>query len=198
VGRSSESVGVLLTRWKEGDQEALHALIPTVYEELRSLARRYLRGERPDHTMQSVDLVHEAYIRLVDQNPAQTQDRGHFVAIAARLMRQILVDHARRRRASKRGPAQKLQLDEALGLAQTKAVDLIAIDDALTELSKRDAQQGQIVEMRFFGGLTVEEAAEVLGISAATVKRDWSVAKAWLTREVRKNTHGGDEAVGES
>jgi RNA polymerase sigma factor (TIGR02999 family) len=196
VLRPSESVSGLLTRWRGGDQEALRVLIPIVYDELRHLARNYLRGERPGHTMQSVDLVHEAYMRLMDQNPAQTQDRGHFVAVAARLMRQILVDHARSRRAAKRGPENKLELDEALGLPQKQAVDVIALDDALTELSRRDAQQGRIVELRFFGGLTVEEAADVLGISAATVKRDWSVARAWLMREVRNNPDGKDRAVG--
>jgi RNA polymerase sigma factor (TIGR02999 family) len=196
VPRSSGSVDGLLARWREGDQEALHALIPVVYDELRALAHNYLKAERPDHTLQSVDLVHEAFLRLVDQSPAQTQDRGHFVAVAARLMRQILVDHARSRRAAKRGPEQKLELDEALGLPQKQTVDVIALDDALTELSRRDAQQGRIVEMRFFGGLTVEEAADVLGVSPATVKRDWSVAKAWLMREVRKGASGKDKAVG--
>jgi RNA polymerase sigma factor (TIGR02999 family) len=196
VLRPTESVAGLLARWRAGDQEALHALIPVVYDELRSLARHYLRVERPDHTLQSVDLVHEAYMRLLAQSPAPTQDRGHFVAIAAKLMRQILVDHARSRRAAKRGPEHKLELDEAHGLPQKQAIDIIALDDALTELSRRDAQQGQIVEMRFFGGLTVEEAADVLGISPATVKRDWSVAKAWLTREVRNKSHGTDKAMG--
>lgn len=191
-----ESVSALLERYRSGDPNALDALIPVVYDELRRLARNYLRVERPDHTLQSVDLVHEAYMRLLVQGPAQTQDRGHFMAIAARLMRQILVDHARSRRAAKRGPQHKLELNEALAVAQPQTVDILALDDALTELSKRDAQQGQIVEMRFFGGLTVEEAAEVLGISPATVKRDWSLAKAWLTREVRNNSHGTDTGLG--
>ncbi len=194
--RTSVSVSSLLKKYRAGDQEALHALIPVVYDELRSLARHYLRVERPGHSMQSVDLVHEAYMRLMAQSPAPAQDRGHFVAIAARLMRQILVDHARSRRAAKRGPEYKLELDEAHGLPQKQAIDIIALDDALTALSRRDAQQGQIVEMRFFGGLTVEEAAGVLGISVATVKRDWSLAKAWLTREVRSYPHGSDKAVG--
>jgi RNA polymerase sigma factor (TIGR02999 family) len=191
-----QTVGGLLAKYRAGDKEALQALIPVVYDELRVRARRYLRMERPDHTLQSADLVHEAYMRLLVQSPAAAQDRGHFVAIAAKLMRQILVDHARSRRTAKRGPEYKLELDEALGIPHKEAIDIIALDDALTTLSRRDPQQGKIVEMRFFGGLSVEEAADVLGISAATVKRDWSVARAWLTREVRSNPHGTDKAVG--
>lgn len=193
-----ESVTQMLDRWRGGDEQALNVLIPLVYTELRAQARRCLRMERPDHTLQSTALVHEAYLRLVDQNPAHTQNRAHFVAVAARLMRQILVDYARRRRAAKRGPEYKVQLDESFDLPQKQGVDVVALDDALTRLSRRDQQQGRVVELRFFGGLTVEETAEALDISPATVKRDWNMAKAWLTREVGRSASGRDEAVGES
>jgi RNA polymerase sigma-70 factor, ECF subfamily len=191
-----DSVSGLLARWREGDQEALSALIPIVYKELRTLAHNHLRAERQGHTFQSVDLVHEAFLRLVDQAP-ETQDRKHFVAVASRLMRQILVDYARSRAAAKRGPEQKVLLDEALDLPeQQRPVDVIALNDALTELARHDPQQVQIVEMRFFGGLTLDEAADVLGVSVATVKRDWSMAKAWLVREMRDGRDGHDGTVG--
>lgn len=195
---SQESVCGLLARWKEGDEAALNGLIPIVYRELHALAHHFLRTERQGHTLQSTALVHEAYLRLVNQGPGPIQDRSHFVAVAARLMRQILVDHARSRRAAKRGPEYKLELDEASGLPQGQGIDIIALNDALNTLSRRDAQQERIVTMRFFGGLTVEETAGILGISAATVKRDWSVAKAWLTREVGRGASGKDEAMGAS
>ena len=195
---SDESVVVLLTRWKSGDEAALDSLIPIVYNELHRLAHHYLRSERPGHTLQSTALVHEAYMRLVDQGPGHIQDRSHFVAIAARLMRQILVDHARTRRAQKRGPEYKIELDEASDLPQKERVDIIALNDALNALSRRDAQQERIVTMRFFGGLTVEETASILGISPATVKRDWVMAKAWLTREVGRGVSGKDSAMGAS
>lgn len=194
---SSESVSQMLTRWKRGDEQALHVLIPLVYTELRAQAHRCLRAERSDHTLQSTALVHEAYLRMVDQNPAQTQDRAHFVAVAARLMRQILVDYARRRRAAKRGPEYKVELDESFYLPQKQSVDVVALDDALSRLSRRDEQQGHIVELRFFGGLTVDETADALDISPATVKRDWNVAKAWLTREVGRSASGRNDAMGE-
>jgi RNA polymerase sigma factor (TIGR02999 family) len=195
--RSEESVTVLLARWRGGSDEALHALIPLVYQELHNLAHHYLRAERPGHTLQSTALVHEAYLRLVDQSPLQIKNRAHFVGIAAKLMRQILVDYARSRRAAKRGPECKVELDESFDAPQKQGVDVIALDDALSQLSRRDAQQVKIVEMRFFGGLTVEETAEALDVSVATVKRDWSVAKAWLTREMQRGGGGKNQAMGE-
>lgn len=157
--------------------------MPLVYDELRRLARHYLRLERSDHTLQSTALVHEAYLRLAGQNPPQWQNRAHFFGIAAHIMRQILVEHARSRGAAKRGGnACKLALDETVALAQQVDVDVIALDKALQELSKLDAQQSRIVELRFFTGLTIEDTSEVLGISPATVKRDWITARAWLFR----------------
>jgi RNA polymerase sigma factor (TIGR02999 family) len=195
----AESVTVLLAKWQGGNEEALQALIPLVYKELRALAHHYLRAERPGHTLQSTALVHEAYLRLVGQRPVQIQNRAHFVGIAAKLMRQILVDYARRRRAAKRGPECRVELDESIGgldVAEKQGVDVLALDDALIQLSRRDVQQGRIVEMRFFGGLTVEETAEALDISAATVKRDWTMAKAWLTREMQRGGGGKNQAVG--
>jgi RNA polymerase sigma factor (TIGR02999 family) len=173
----------LLLRWREGDRQALEQLMPLVYAELRRMASRHLRGERSDHTLQSTALVHEAYLRLAGQDPPQWQNRAHFFAIAARLMRQILVDHARSRDAAKRGSgACTLQLDEAIALPQKVNMDVLDLDKALTELSELDGQQGRIVELRFFGGLTIEDTSEVLGVSPATVKRDWLVARAWLLR----------------
>ena len=183
-GFESKQVTELLVRWKKGDQEALRFLMPLVYEELRRLAHHYLRAERPDHILQSTALVHEAFLRLVDQEPNQVQNRAHFIAIAAQLMRQILVDFARSRRAAKRDHL-KLSLEEASALPQTKSIDLIALDDALKELSNLNPRQSRIVELRFFGGLSIEETSEVIGTSSATVERDWTIARAWLHREVR-------------
>ena len=180
---SSTPVTQLLVRWRAGDREALEALMPLVYDELRRLAHHYLRRERSDHTLQSTALVHEAYLRLAGQNPPQWQNRAHFFGIAAHIMRQILVEHARSRGAAKRGAnAPRLALDEAIALPQQSDVDVIALDRALQELSELDAQQGRIVELRFFAGLTIEDTSEVLGISPATVKRDWTTARAWLYR----------------
>ncbi len=197
--RPAESVTQLLAKWRGGDQEALQALIPLVYQELRRLAHNYLRAERPGHTLESTALVHEAFLRLVDQSPVQFQNRAHFLGVAAKLMRQILVDYARRRRAAKRGPEYKVELDESFGVPQEqgRGVDVLAVDDALVLLSRRDEQQGRIVEMRFFGGLTVEETAKALDVSPATVKRDWNMAKAWLTREMQRGAVGKNEAMGE-
>jgi RNA polymerase sigma factor (TIGR02999 family) len=154
----------LLVRWKAGDQAALEELVPLVYKELREIARRQLQRERPGHTLQSAALVHEAYLRLLDQRPFDTENRAHFLAVAARLMRQILVDHARSRGAAKRGADRKVELDTSLVLPQVRTADIVALDDALTGLTKFDEQQGRIVELRFFGGLSTEEIAEVLGI----------------------------------
>lgn len=165
--QSSEPVRQLLTKWKDGDPDALQALIPAVYDELHALAHHFLRAERPGHTLQSTALVHEAYLRLVARDAPETQNRAHFVATAARLMRQILVDYARNRRAAKRGPGYKIEFVENCGGVKTPPLDLVALDDALNDLARHDAQQVQIVEMRYFGGLTVEETAEILNISPA-------------------------------
>jgi RNA polymerase sigma factor (TIGR02999 family) len=185
----------LLLRWRGGDDAALEALIPLVYRDLRQAAHRCLRSERPDHSLQSTELVHEAYLRLAGDRPLGTENRAHFVAIAARLMRQILVDYARRRAAAKRGPAYKLELDACFDVAQEEPVDLVVLDDALKRLSRRDPQQEKVVELRYFGGLTVEETAVALEVSPSTVKRDWTLAKAWLTRELRRSEVGRDSAV---
>jgi len=191
----AEGVTELLVRWKSGDQEALEGLVPLVYQELRRIARYHLRRERPDHTLQSGALVNEAYLRLIDQQPLNTQNRVHFLAVSSRLMRQILVDDARSRRAAKRGADQRVDLDVSLILPQSPTADIVALDDALTALARLDEQQGRIVELRFFGGLSSEEIADVLGISVSTVKRDWNVAKAWLSRQMRRGGHGNPGAV---
>ena len=191
----SHPVSELLVRWKAGDPEALEALVPLVYKELRDIARRHLRRERPGHTLQSAALVHEAYLRLLDQRPFDTENRLHFLAVASRLMRQILVDYARGHGAAKRGADRIVDLETSLVLPQTQSTDVVALDDALKDLTRLDQQQGQIVELRFFGGLATEEIAEVLDISPSTVKRDWNVAKAWLTRQMKKGKHGDQRAV---
>lgn len=183
---SSERVSKLLLNWGKGDQGAREALIPLVYDELRRLARRYLRRERPDHTLQSAALVNEAYLRLIRQEHPQWQNRAHFFGVAAQLMRHILVDHARNRAAAKRGAgAPRLTLDPDVALPQERDVDLIALDDALNQLAALDPQQSRLVELRFFGGLSIEETSVVLGVSPATVKREWATARAWLQREMR-------------
>jgi RNA polymerase sigma factor (TIGR02999 family) len=179
----SSPVTQLLVRWRDGDREALEALMPLVYDELRRLAHHYLRQERNDHTLQSTALVHEAYLRLAGQNPPQWQNRAHFFGIAAHIMRQILVEYARGRSAAKRrGSACRLTLDEAVALPQQMGVDVVELDKALTGLAELDVQQSRIVELRYFAGLTIEDTSEVLGISPATVKRDWVTARAWLYR----------------
>ena len=183
---SSERVSKLLLNWGQGDQGAREALIPLVYDELRRLARRYLRRERPDHTLQSAALVNEAYLRLIRQEHPQWQNRAHFFGVAAQLMRHILVDHARNRAAAKRGAgAPRLTLDPDIALPQERDVDLMALDDALNQLAALDPQQSRLVELRFFGGLSIEETSVVLGVSPATVKREWATARAWLQREMR-------------
>ncbi len=181
----SKPISALLVRWKSGDEEALQALLPLVYDQLHRLAHHYLRGERRHHTLQSTALVHEAYLRLVEK-PLQLQNRSHFFAVAARLMREILVDHARSRRAAKRDYRCNITLDEAAALPQRREIDVLALDDALKTLSGLDSRQGRIVELRFFGGLSIEETSEVIGISPATVKREWATARAWLHREIRR------------
>ena len=185
MNTSPQDVTGLLVRWRTGDREALDALTPLVYDELRRLAKSYLRRERPDHTLDGTALVHEAYMRLVDQRNVEWRNRNHFFALAAELIRRILVDHARARIAAKRGGANvKLSLDEALAPADEKDLNLLALDDALLALAKADPQQSRIVELRYFAGLTIEETADVMEISPATVKRDWTTAKAFLKREM--------------
>jgi RNA polymerase sigma factor (TIGR02999 family) len=189
MGLSSKSVSQLLAKWKDGDQEALRELAPLVYAELRRLAHYYLQGENPGHTLESTALVHEVYLRLADRMPLQVQNRAHFFAVASHLMRQILVDYARRRRRAKRGGGCKLTLDEAAFLPGGKNVDLVALNSALNELARLDGQQVQIVELRFFGGLSIAETARMLGISPATVKRHWTSARIWLHRELSRTSH---------
>ena len=181
----SQQVTDLLVAWGEGDQSALERLIPLVHEELRRLARHQMAGERPGHTLQTTALVNEAYLRLVDLSRVRWQDRTHFFAMSARLMRRILVDHARARLSLKRGAGvRQVSLDEALVVSEGRGEDLVALDDALQALSKTAPRKSQVVELRFFGGLSVEETAEVLAISPATVKREWAMAKAWLRVEI--------------
>jgi RNA polymerase sigma factor (TIGR02999 family) len=191
-----ESVGEitqLLQGWRGGDRKALEALLPVVHKELKRLAHFQLRKERPDHTLQSAALVNEAYLRLVGLNSPQWESRSHFFAVAAQLMRKILVDYARRHRAEKRGGgARALSLDDTGLLEQGKVRDLnvIALDDALQALAQIDTRKAQVVELRFFGGLNFEETAEVLNVSVITVARDWSTARAWLHREMSRDSDG--------
>lgn len=178
-----EDVTQLLLDWSKGDQSALDKLMPVVYDELRQLARRYMSRERPDHTLQVTALIHEAYLRLVNQKRARWQNRAQFFGIAAQLMRRILVDHARCRNFQKRG-GQKLPLDEALALSANRSKDVLALDEALQRLASIDPRKSRVVELRYFGGLTLEEIADTLNISAPTVMRDWRLAKAWLRQEL--------------
>lgn len=183
---SSASVSQLLAKWKAGDEQALRDLVPLIYEELHRLAHRYLQKERPDHTLQSTALVHEAYLRFSKQKQVGFQNRAHFFAASAQLMRQILVDYARSHRAGKRGGGYKLSIEEAPWLSEERGADLVLLDDALKGLAKLDPQQSRIVELRFFGGLSIEETAEILSVSPATVKRDWATARLWLSREMKR------------
>jgi RNA polymerase sigma factor (TIGR02999 family) len=187
---ASKSVNELLSKWRGGDQDALRALIPKVYKELHAVAHRYLQAERPGHTLQTTALVHEAYLRLADQRPFETENHAHFVSIAARLMRQILVDYARSHGAAKRGPDRKVEFDEGLMVWKEPDATLVALDDALKELASVDEQQSRIVELKYFGGLTNEQIAELLGISVSTAKREWNVAKAWLSRQIKRGSRG--------
>jgi RNA polymerase sigma factor (TIGR02999 family) len=177
----------LLARWSEGDAAAREALIAVVYPELRRLASKCLAG-RQHQTLQSTALVHEAYMRLAGQSSLRAENRAHFLAIAARLMREILVDHARSRGSAKRGAScVTLSFDEAVALPRKPEIDLVALDDALNQLNAMDPRQSQIIDLRFFGGLTIEDASQVLGVSPATVKREWSIARMWLQRELRRS-----------
>jgi RNA polymerase sigma factor (TIGR02999 family) len=177
----------LLVRWRGGDTAALDSLIPLLYGELRKLARAYLRRERPDHTLQSAALVHEAYVRLAGNVSPECENRIHFFGVAARLMREILVDHARSRAAAKRGAGiSDVSLNEALGVPQQQNLDLLLLDDALRRLALLDERQCRIIELRFFAGLSIEDTSEALGISAATVSREWTTARVWLRHELAK------------
>lgn len=180
-----EEVSQLLRDWSDGDQAALDKLMPVVYQELHRLAHHYMRNERVGHTLQTTALVNEAYMRLADYKRMRWQSRAHFFAVAAQVMRRILVENARSRRYAKRGGgAQKVELDETTVVSAGRSMEVIAVDDALTELESWDARKGSIVELRFFGGLSIEEIAEVLNVSPTTVQREWRSAKAWLHRAI--------------
>jgi RNA polymerase sigma factor (TIGR02999 family) len=183
--RSRVHVTELLLAWGRGDRSALDELMPLVHQELRRLARSQMRGERDNHTLQTTALVNEAFLRLIDLRRIQWQDRAHFLALSARLMRRVLVDHARSRKYQKRGGgAAIVALDDVLVGPRERGADLVALDDALEELARVDPRKSQVVELRFFGGLSVEETAEALSVSAETVMRDWRLAKVWLLREI--------------
>ncbi len=184
-------VSTLLRAWSEGDQGALERLTPIVFDELHRLARRHMRHERPGHSLQTTALVNEAYMRLVDYKRMQWQNRAHFFAVSGQLMRRILVEHARRRNLKRGGGAQHMSLEEAAEVGGYRAADLVALDDVMNDLARLDPRKVQVVEMRFFGGLSVEETAEVLKVSSVTVMRDWSSAKAWLYRELTRKAPDG-------
>ena len=186
-GASQQKVTALLHAWRTGDDDALARLTPLVYDELHRLAHRYMRGERAGHTLQTTALVHEAYMKLVDSRHVGWQSRAHFFAIAAQLMRRVLVDVVRRQRFQKRGGGwRQVTLADGVQLAANVSPDVVAVDDALKELAKLDPRKARVVELRFFGGLSLEETAEALGVSTDTVGRDWRAAKAWLTRELKR------------
>jgi len=181
---ATPSPSELFRLWRSGNDDALRQLLPLVYEELRRVARGHLRKERSNHTLQTTALINEAYLRLMEQGGAEVRDRWHFVALTSNLMRQILVDHARARLAQKRHGGCRITLAEDVAVAQPSEVDVLAVDEALSRLAALDSQQARVVELRYFGGLSVRETSEVLGISEATVKRDWATARAWLHREI--------------
>lgn len=183
-GHRSDDVTELLLAWSAGDASALERLVPVIYDELRRLARGFLRGERSGHTLQTTALVHEAYLRLADRHRLKVEDRDQFLALSAQAMRRVLVDHARKRRAIKRQPPDPGTLGDATQMALQRPVDLLDLDEALSELTGLDERQGRVIELRFFGGMTVEETARVLGVAPRTVKRDWRVARAWLYERV--------------
>ncbi|HEX7708808.1 MAG TPA: sigma-70 family RNA polymerase sigma factor [Thermoanaerobaculia bacterium] len=186
---NTADVTELLVNWSRGDKAALDRLMPLIYEEMRRIAARYLRNERSEHTLQPTALVNEAYMRLVGQKDVSWQNRAHFLGVSAEIMRRILVDHARRRQAEKRGGGVDLvTLDDQIDWPDQKDLSLLALDDALTLLSELDPQQSKVVELRFFGGLSVEETGEALGISATTVKREWRMARAWLLRQLQPSS----------
>ena len=190
------SLDELLERYKAGDKSAFNEIVPLLYKELHALAHHYLRGERSGHTLQTTALVHEAYMKMAAQSSLTPQNKNHLIGIAAHMMREILVDYAKMHNAAKRGHDLQVPLDENVDAAAEESADVLAIDEALKRLSKIDPQQGQIVELRYFGGRTVEETAAVLGISVATTKRDWTMAKAWLARELGRVGGADSAAVG--
>ncbi len=192
---SPPNVTELLRNWSDGDKQAQEKLFQVVYNELHRQAARYLRNEQPGLSLQTTDLIHEAYLRLISQQHVEWQNRLHFFAIAAKVMRRILVDHVRGRQAAKRGGSDiRLPLEDAMVVLPGQDLDFVALDEALTRLAEIDPQQSQIVELRFFSGLSVEETAKVLDVSERTVKRDWNVAKAWLRRELSRGGQGGARA----
>jgi len=188
---SGGPVSDLLKKWRAGDAEALNDLVPLVYADLRKLAHHYLQKQRPDHTLQSAALVHEAYMRLAKHEKMRFENRAHFFAVLAKIMRQILVDYARNQHAAKRGGGIKLVLDEAIDSSPLPQVSVVVLDDALQELSRLDSRQGQIVELRFFGGLSIDETALVLGVSSATVRREWMTARLWLKKQIAQGSWAG-------
>jgi RNA polymerase sigma factor (TIGR02999 family) len=183
---SREDTTRILREIRDGDESAAERLVPLIYDDLRALAGRYMRNEAADHTLQPTALVHEAFLRLVDTDRVEWKTRAHFMAVAARTMRRILVDHARRRNAAKRGGGKKVTLVEGMAFNEQRPIDLVALDEALAKLAVIDGRQSSVVELRFFGGLAVEEIADVLDVSTATVKRDWRFARAWLLHELGK------------
>lgn len=188
IENKNENLTQLLIQYSSGDEAVLESLLPHIYQELRRLAESYMRREAAHHTLQPTALVHEAYFKLIDQNRVQWQNRSHFFGVAAQLMRRILIDHARKRRASKRGGSQiRLSFDDAIQVAaaDNSRPDLLALEEAMEKLEALSPRQAKVVELRYFGGLNIEETAEVLKTSPATVKRDWSMAKAWLFREIK-------------
>ncbi len=188
MSAGSQPVTELLARWSKGDASARDALVPLVYDELRKIARRCLAGQRSSHTLQPTALVHEAYLRLAGRDSVEWQDRMHFFAMAAQMMRHILVDHARKRAAAKRGGnAVTIVVDEMSAVSRQPSLDVLALDDALTRLASLDPRQSQIVELRFFGGLSIEKAAEVVKISPATAKREWTTARLWLHKAMSED-----------
>jgi RNA polymerase sigma-70 factor, ECF subfamily len=189
---AGDDVSQLLRAWSQGDREALDKLTPIVYNELRRLAGHYMKRERAGHSLQTTALVNEAYTRLVDYKRMQWQDRAHFFAVSAQLMRRILVEHARKKNLKRGAGVQHVSLEDAAGLGARRSSDLVALDDAMNALARLDSRKVQVVELRFFGGLSVEETAELLKISAVTVMRDWSTAKAWLYRELQCGASSGE------
>ena len=189
---SAHQVTQLLIDWSKGDRAALDQLMPLVNAELRRLAAHYMRRERPGHTLQTSALVNEAYLRLIDQKSVNWQSRAHFFGIAAQLIRQILIDHARKRQSAKRGGAQQVSLGETAVVSRERSIELLALDEALDRLAAFDPRKARIVELRFFGGLNLDETAEVMGISSPTVQREWRSAKAWLHHSLSAPPHGGE------
>jgi RNA polymerase sigma factor (TIGR02999 family) len=188
MDRASAEVTRLLQEWSNGEEQALDRLVPQIHRELRKLAASYLRKERSDHTLQPTALVNEAFLKLIDQRAVKWQNRAHFFGIAAQAMRRILVDHARQRSYQKRGgDVRRVTLDEALVVSNERAAEVVALDDALNSLAEFDERKSKIVELRFFAGLSIEETAEILAVSPGTVMRDWTLAKAWLRREIAPN-----------